>query len=386
LSFLNTFKNELKLIFTDAAIVITIIGGVILYSFLYPQPYAKKSISELSIAVVDYDKSDISRSIIYKLNSTAQIAVTKHATSEAEAKDALIHNEIKAIVVIPRHFKRDLALNKSPTIAVGADSSYFLIYGGVLEGAMKSILTQSATIKVSNLLKKQVPLKAAKESYAPYSLNVINLFNRNNSYTQYVIPAVFVLILHQIILIGLGILGGGINERMRMKEEAYFKDAEVWQMFFSRILIFGAIFFVHMLFYFGYSFVNFDVTRLASITDLLTFGVVFLLASISFGIFLGSLFTSRESATPVFLFSSLPIVFSAGFIWPIESMPSFIHYLSLLIPATSAIHGFVSLNQLGADFSMIIDSYALLCVQAVVYLVLAFFIFKHNRKKCYTAA
>ena len=128
---MKTFTSEVKNIFTDAAVVLTIIGGVILYSFLYPQPYAKQSISALSVSVVDYDKSDVSRSVIFKLNATAQIDITRQDLSEQDAKDALVKGEIKAIIVIPRAFKKDLALNKSPTIAVGADSSYFLIYGGV---------------------------------------------------------------------------------------------------------------------------------------------------------------------------------------------------------------------------------------------------------------
>ena len=383
MNFLTTFKNEAKLIFTDAAIVLTIIGGVILYAFLYPQPYAKQSISELSVSVVDYDKSDISRSVIFKLNATPQIDISRQDQSEKEAKYALIRGEIKAVIVIPRHFKRDLALNKSPTIAVGADSSYFLIYGGVLEGTMKSVLTQSATIKVANLLKKQVPLSEAKKAYAPYSLNIINLFNKDNSYTQYVVPAVFILILQQTMLIGLGILGGGVNERMRRKEEAYFKSAPVWHMYLSRIVIFGSLFFVHMLFYFGYSFDYFEVTKLANIADLLTFSFAFLLSSLSFGLFLGTLFSSREIATPVVLFSSLPIIFAAGFVWPLESLPSFIHTLSLFIPATPAIHGFLGLNQMGASFDMIIDSYSILWIQTLLYLILAYFIFSWKRKKSY---
>jgi len=383
MSFLNTFKHEAKLIFTDAAIVLTIIGGVILYSFLYPQPYAKQSISELSVSVVDYDKSDVSHSVIFKLNATPQINISRQDQSEKEAKEALIRGEIKALIVIPRHFKRDLALNKSPTIAVGADSSYFLIYGGVLEGAMKSVLTQSATIKVANLLKKQVPLSEAKKAYAPYSLNIINLFNKDNSYTQYVVPAVFILILQQTMLIGLGILGGGVNERMRRKEETYFKSAPVWEMYLSRILIFGSLFFVYMLFYFGYSFEYFEVSKLANIAELLTFGFVFLLSSLSFGLFLGTLFASREIATPVVLFSSLPIIFAAGFVWPLESLPNSIHMLSLLIPAIPAIHGFLGLNQMGATFNMIIDSYALLWIQSIVYLSLATIVFTMKRKKFY---
>ena len=201
MNFLTVLKYELKTVFSDTAIVLTIIGGVILYSFLYPQPYSSQSVSGLSVSVVDLDKSDISRNIIFQLRATPQISVNRVDLSEMDAKDALIRGDVKAIVIIPKAFKKDLALNKSQTVVVGADASYFLIYGGVLEGAMKSVLTASATIKVAELLKKQVPLSEAKEAYTPYSLNIINLFNTQNSYTQYVVPAVFVLILQQTLLI-----------------------------------------------------------------------------------------------------------------------------------------------------------------------------------------
>lgn len=372
MKFMETFKAEAKRIFKDPAIVLTIIGGVLLYSFLYPQPYANQSVSKLPVSVIDYDRSDVSRSVVFKLDATAQIEVTRRDLSEKDAKEALLAGEVKAIIIIPEHFKRDLALNKSPTIAIGADSSYFLIYGGILEGSMKSVLTQSATIKVASMLKKAVPIDTAKKTFLPYTLKTINLFNKDNSYTQYVVPAVFILILQQTMLIGMGILGGGINECMRKKEDGYYFHAPVWQMFLSRILIFGGIFFVHMLFYFGFSFELFDVTRLGNPYELITFGIAFLMASLSFGLFLGTLFASREIATPVVLFSSLPIVFSAGFVWPVEALPSVIRVLSLFIPAIPSIHGFLELNQMGASFSMILDSYALLWLQSIVYLLLAF--------------
>ncbi len=366
MTFFNVFKHEFKTIFSDIAIVLTIIGGVILYSFLYPQPYAKQSVSGLPISVVDMDKSDTSREIIFKLNSTPQMSVIRVDMSEISAKEAMLSDEIKAIIVIPKHFKRDLALHKSPTIAVGADSSYFLVYGAVLEGAMKSILTEAATIKVANLLKDGVPMSGAKVSYTPYSLEVINLFNAQNSYTQYVIPAVFIIILQQTMLIGLGILGGGVNERRE-------SSGPTWMVMCSRVLIFGSIFFIHMLFYFGFSFEFFDVTHLASIYDLIVFGIPFILASAFFGIFLGSLFSSREIATPAILFSSLPLVFSAGFVWPLESVPEILQVISNFVPSTPAINGFLKLNQVGAEFSMIIPQYAILWIQIVIYAFLGYY-------------
>ena len=378
--FLEVFTAEAKQIFTDIAIVLTIIGGVILYAFLYPQPYSSQSVSSLSVSFVDLDKSSISRELAFSIDATPQISISRYDMSEKDAKESLIRGEVKAIIVIPQNFSRDLALKLSPVVAVGADSSYFLIYGAVLEGTMKAVLTQSVTIKVGELLVDGVPMSGAIDAYTPYSLNTVNLFNKENSYTQYVIPAVYIIILQQTMLIGLGILGGGINERLRERKKGYYESAPIWMMMFSRYIIFGCIFFVHMLFYFGFSFSFFGVTHLANISELLSFGVAFITASIFFGIFLGSLFSSREAATPVVLFSSLPLVFSVGFIWPLEAIPSIIKELSLLFPSTPAMQGFLRLNQMGAEFSSIVPQLSILWLQALIYAILGYYYINKNRK------
>ena len=375
---IGTLQRELKLIFSDIAIVLTIFGGVVLYSFLYPQPYAKESVSALTVSVVDLDKSKFSRDIIYKLNATPQVDVVRYDMSAKDAKEALTRGLIKAIVVIPAHLQRDITLHISPTIAIGADSSYFLIYGAVLEGAMKSVLTASAKLKVANLLKSGVPIEGAKLEYTPFSLNTINLFNKNNSYTQYVVPAVFVLILQQTLLIGLGILGGGDNERRKKGLYTKEEQRDTWKIFLARFLIFGVIFFVHLLFYFGFSYEMFAITHLAKIEDLLFLGLVFLLAVIALGLAFGAVLSQREIATPIILFSSLPLVFSVGFVWPLEAMPSFIHTLSLFIPSTPAIEAFLKLNQMGASLENVMESVIILLTQAFVYTSLAYYVYKRN--------
>lgn len=379
--FLEVFFAEAKLIFTDVAIVLTIIGGVLLYAFLYPQPYSSQSVSGLSVSFVDLDKSKVSREIAFSINATPQINITRYDMSERDAKEALIRGKIKAIIVIPQNFSKDLIRGLSPTVAVGADSSYFLIYGAVLEGAMKAVLTQSASVKVAKLLVAGSPMVGAIDAYTPYTLNVINLFNKDNSYTQYVIPAVYIIILQQTMLIGLGILGGGINERRRRKEKGHYDTAPIWMMMLSRYMIFGGIFFVHTLFYFGFAFSFFEVTHLASISDLLSLSVAFISASIFFGIFLGALFNSREAATPIVLFSSLPLVFSVGFIWPLEAIPTFIQTMSMISPSTSAMQGFLRLNQMSAEFSAILPQFGILWLQVVIYAILGYYIINKNRKK-----
>jgi len=54
-NFYSVLMSEIKTVFTDTAVVLTILGGVVLYAFLYPQPYLSAVTSELSISVVDLD-------------------------------------------------------------------------------------------------------------------------------------------------------------------------------------------------------------------------------------------------------------------------------------------------------------------------------------------
>ena len=379
MSFLEVLKFEFKSIFTNIPIVMTIIGGVILYSFFYPQPYANEVLKTIRVSVVDLDKSDLSKKLIRSLNSTPQLEVARQDASSDDAKKALINQKVSGIIIIPAHFKRDLALHSSPTISLGADANYFLVYGSVIKGAFTSILTKSAEIKITNLLLQNRPLSLAKTSYTHYSLRLINLFNPNMSYTYYVVPAVFILILQQTMLMGLGILGGFYAESKREYSPS------VYMQISARTLIFGSLFFTHLLFYFGFSFDFFNIPHLATIYNIVTFSVPFILSTIFLGILFGSLIKKQESATPIVLLTSLPLVFSAGFIWPKESIPEVLTYFSLLFPSTPAMQGFLKLNQMGSDFSGVIVQYSILWLQVILYLMLSVYMLRGIKNKNYQA-
>jgi len=380
MSYFTLLIEEFKALFRDKDIMLTIFGGVLLYSFLYPQPYLKESVTALPVAVVDYDKSDLSRKMLFMLDASPQIAIDSSYLSEMHAKEAIINNTISAMIIIPPHFKRDLHLGKEPVISVGADASYFLIYGGVVEATMHSVLTQSAQEQVGALLKKSVPLVTAKMQYTPFKTEYINTFNISGSYINYVLPAVFILILQQTMLIGMGMLGAKQNEETRNAKRGYYNSESILAVMSVRYLSFGSIFFIHALFFFGFSFSFFGVPHIAKIGELLIYTFSFLMAVASLGLFLGALFKERVYPTPVILLSSLPLVFSAGFVWPLEMMPQWLIWLSHISPSTPGIQGFLRLNQMGADFSQVIGQFGLLWTQTVVYGLLGYLLMKKNRK------
>jgi len=369
-------KKEIKAIFSNPAITLTVFGGLVFYSFLYPLPYSHQTPREQPITVINLDNSLASRQLERMVDATPQIKIVERAHTINEAKAQFFAGKVRGILLIPENFYRDLLLGKSPTLGYAGDASYFLVYGTIAEGLAKAGGTLAAKTKITQLLADGVPLDLAKDQYTQTKLNMKPTFNPTIGYVNYVVPAVFVLILQQTLIIGLGLMGA--TEKYNSH---YWFQQPTMKIVAVRTFIFIVIYYAMSLYYFGFSFNFYGISKLASPLLLLMLLVPFLLASSFIGIILGALVPRRELVTVVVLVSSMPLVFSAGFIWPIESLPQPIIWISNLFPCTPAIQSFLSVNQMGANFSQIIRQWTLLWAQVIVWGALAFMCYHRVQKK-----
>ncbi|GEM79107.1 ABC transporter permease [Vibrio superstes] len=361
MSWVDVFKQELRAILTNPVVVLTIFGGVVFYSFLYPLPYAKQTPSEQQITVVNLDKSKVSFDLERMVDATSQIKIVERAHSVEQAKSQFLNGDVRGILVIPEHFYRDLLLGKSPTLSFAGDASYFLVYGTIAEGLARAGGTLAAQAKVARLVMEGEPIASAAKHHASIDVNMKPTFNVTGGYVNYVVPAVFVLILQQTLVMGVGLVGATIAKR------------ESWARLLARVVCFTGFYYVLSAYYFGWSFDFYSVSRLANPWQLMTFVTPFLLSSIMIGLLLGIVLPRRELVTVLVLMSSMPLVFSAGFIWPLESIPTPLIWASNLFPSTPAIQGLLKLNQMGADFSQITPQYFTLLAQVFGWGVLVWF-------------
>ena len=193
-------------------------------------------------------------------------------------------------------------------------------------------------------------------------------FNPEMGYIDYVVPAVFVLILQQTLVMASGLMGG-----TQKHGSGHWSKLPPLQLLAVRTTILVAIYYVLAMFYFGASFSMHGVNQTASATQLLSFLLPFLLASTFIGIWLGQITPRRELVTLVVLISSMPLIFSAGFIWPTEMLPKAIIILSQLFPSTPAIEGFLKLNQMSASWQQVAQQYTLLWGQVLVWGAIALY-------------
>ncbi|MFC5077519.1 ABC-2 family transporter protein [Vibrio thalassae] len=363
-------KLELKAILTNPVVVLTVFGGVIFYSFLYPLPYAKQIPRELPISVVNLDMSQTSFRLERMVDATPNVKVVQRDYSIAAAKQAFLNGDISGFLVIPEHFYKDLMLGKSPVLAYAGDAALFLVYGTIVEGLAQAGGTLAAKAKVTTLLADGVPLELASKQYAATQLNAKPTFNPSLGYIDYVVPAVFVLILQQTLAMASGLVGG-----TQRQGKGYWSSQPVFTVVAVRSLVIVVIYYLLGMFYFGASFDMYGISKLAQPIELLTFMLPFLLASCLIGIFLGAITPRRELVTVVVLLSSMPLIFSAGFIWPMEMLPEPMKWFAAIFPTQPAINGFLKLNQMGAEWSQIRGVWTQLWIQVLVWGSLALYYF-----------
>lgn len=371
-------KAEIKAIFNNVPLLITVFFGVIFYSFLYPLPYKNQTPTDLPIIVVDADNTAFSRKLTRMIDATPQVKVIRISSATNDAKLALMNESVMGYLIIPEDFYKNVLHGQSPPLSFGGDGSLFLVFGTIIEGVSYAIGTLNATLKIQHATIEGEQLSYAATHFNATGLQLTPLFNTTGGYLNYVVPAVFILILHQTLLIAVGLLGAG---QKSVSRTSYWDKTPPWQLLCTRIAMFTLIYIPLFAYYLGPMFSFYDIPRQAQINDLLLITLLFIVAVIALGICLGFVVKRSEHVTVVVLLSSLPVVFLAGFIWPLENIPPLLLAIFNFVPAIPAIKLYLGLNQLGAELNQLTDALLQLCSLAVFYLLLSYYLLSQQLKK-----
>jgi ABC-2 type transport system permease protein len=183
-------------------------------------------------------------------------------------------------------------------------------------------------------------VKAALAAASPAEILLQPIFNPVGGYASYIVPAAFVLILQQTLLIGASMLTVGA-----LAQAVSGPFASVLGRGIAHLTIYLpalALYFIVLPRFYGFS-------ALGHPLQLFALGSVFLLATSFMGQAAGAWFKHPETPTLIFLGTSLPQLFVTGFSWPREAIPNPILADGYIFPSDLAIDGIVRIDQLGAS-------------------------------------
>lgn len=374
--FSNTFRiwmREFQLIFSDVGVMILIFAVPLIYPLLYSFIYYPEVVRDLPIAVVDLSHSADSRQFTRDLDATPDLMVATISISMEEAITMFKNREVRGIVEIPESFSKDIAMKRQTTISAYADMEFFLYYKALMTGASFVSLETGNQIQIKNMMNDGLTKRQAHITAEPFKMVDNAMANQAGGFASYGIPAALILIIQQTLIIAIGILAGTARERHIFGTLVPMdrKRMGTLRLVLGKAAAYFTIYALLCIYMLGMIPEWFGYGQSADLGELMALITPFILSSIFMGLTLSVIFKNRESAMMLYLFTSIPLLFLSGIIWPLSNFSPVWLTVREIFPSSNAIFGYIKMNSLGATIFETRKEITSLWIQTVVYFLTA---------------
>lgn len=363
------WKEEMVKTFHDQGMLIFFILVPLVYPLVYSFIYTEEVVRDVPVVAVDMSDSSLSREFLRKVDATPDVKIVSHCTDLEEAKELMKEQKAYGTIYIPDDFTDKLARMEQSPISIFCDMSGLLYYKSLLLSATEVSLEMNKDIKIEragNFTERQDEITAMPIEYTD-----VAMFNPQNGFASFLIPAVLVLIIQQTLMLGIGLSVG------TAREKNIFKDLVPISRHYNGT--FRIVFGKSLCYFFVYAVMStyilcivpkiFSLPQIGDLFTLLLFMLPYIFACIFFSMTMSAAIKNRETCMLIFVFTSVPLLFLSGISWPGSAIPPFWKAFSYIFPSTFGINGFVRINSMGAELHDVEWEYGALWIQCGIYFI-----------------
>ncbi|KWW29801.1 MAG: hypothetical protein AUK63_951 [bacterium P3] len=362
------FAGEVRYVFHDGGVLLLFFVATLLYPFIFAAVYHSEMVLDIPVAVVDQSHSAESVRVIRKIDATPELTVRYKCCTMDEAERLMREHRVHAVILFPRDYGARIARVETARACLFCDMSTFLYYRSVMTGASNVLVDEMKYIELQRCEQMGLTEADAEGQVTPIGYEDVKLFNAPGGFTSFLVPPLLVLVIHQTLFLGIGVLFGTARERQhRQRIPIRLRRGAPIRIMVGRAL-------AYLLMYVPVVFIDlfvlprvFGFPHIGSIGTLIGFLLPFLLATIFFSITMAGFFRERDTIIVTCIFFSVILLFLSGTAWPQSNMPAVWRWFSYLFPSTPAIQGFIRINTMGAHLSEVSFEYLLLWFQTGVY-------------------
>lgn len=365
------FFSELRNVVRDKGLIIFFLFLPLAYPLVYSFIYTNEVVRDVPVVAVDESRTTVSRDYLRRLDATSDVRIVTYAASMEEARRLLMERKAYGIVFLPRAFKTQVLRGEPTQVEVFSDMSSLLYYKSVLSANTDVMLSMNAEIKVArsgNTTDRQDRL-----TEHPIRYESVSLFNPQNGFAAFLIPAVLILILQQSLLLGIGLSTATAREKNSFTQFVPLNRHYVGllRIVLGRGAVCLLVYLANALYVLVVVPWIFGLNQIGNPFDIFLFIVPFLIACIFFSMTVAAVIRERENVMIIVVFTSVLLLFISGVSWPAAALPAFWKALSYVFPSTFGINGFIKLNTMGAQLIDVRHEWDLLWVQSAVYFLTA---------------
>lgn len=329
---LNIAKREvLRIAVRPLYLFCMIIAPVFCYLF-FTTLMANGLPTDMPAGVVDLDNTSTTRNIIRNLDAFQQTHIVAHYPSVMEARKAIQRGEIYSFYYIPEGTTEATLASRQPKVSFYVNYSY-LIAGSLLYKDQRTISELAAgAVGRATLYAKGATEDQAMAFLQPIVIDTHALNNPWLNYSVYLCNTLFPGILMLLIFLTTIYTLGEEVKNGTGRELMHLADNSITKVLIGKLLPHTLVFFVIAVFYNVYLYGYLHYPCHSGIFPMLLAGLLLVLSSQAFGVFLFSLFGSfRLALSAASLWGVISFSIS-GFTFPVMAMHPTLQALCVLFP------------------------------------------------------
>lgn len=316
-------QKEFLQIFRDKAMLRIIILMPLLQLLVFPwaTTFEQKNIS---LSVIDNDKSTLSRQLIEKAVSSGYFKLTDYSDSYDKAIVSVEQNKADLILEIPAQFENNLERDQETKLMLSINAI----------NGQKALLGNSYISQIITDFNQGIIAEKSQDSSS--LANAINIstyfrYNPEMNYRIFMVPALLVLLLT--------IIGGMLSALniVREKEVGTIEQINVTPIskatfILSKLIPFWIIGYIILTIGMITAWLVYGLIPAGSIFAIYLFAFFYLLAFSGIGLIISNYSETQQQAMLIAFFFLLIFVLMSGMLTPITSMPSWAQKLTIINP------------------------------------------------------
>jgi len=309
---------------------------------------------DLPVAVVDYDKSSLSRKVLFDIDASSTIEIVQQCDDLASAKKLLQESSVYAVIIIPHNFTKDVYLKKSPKVTALLNTQYILISKIFKAALLETVSTVAGGVEVGTHLASGEPLSEAVKSVGPIKLYTATFFNTYKNYFYFLVSALLPSIWQIFVVIGTIVSFGTLFKAKREKE--FFAEGSVVMKTLGKLFPYTLAYFLLGALYLFYLYGVQPWPFEGSIAVMLFAVFVTTLAYQAVALFLFVTGFDYARALSLGAVYTAPAFAFLGITFPIYSMNDFAIFWRDLLPVSYLVNIQISLANYGASALQQLDN------------------------------
>ncbi len=322
---LHLMKKEFRQIFRDRSMIAILFVAPLLQLFVIGNAVTT-DVLDVRLVIHDADRTPMSRELIGHFLHSRYFRVVDVEDDVTRLPAWLDEGRASLALSIPANFARDVIRGSRPALQLLVDA----LDGnsaGIATGYAMDILSRYQVDVVSGEPRLAMAQRGARRVEAEPRF----WYNPNLESRVYIIPGVVAMIL---VIITLFLTSMAIvrEKEIGTLEQLMVTPIRAWQLILGKVLPFAILGFIEIMLTMTFVWLVFGIGVKGSILLLLGESALFILTTLSLGIFISTISETQQQALFVAWFFMIFSILLSGFFVPIANMPDSVQIISMANP------------------------------------------------------